>query len=157
MDFNTVQQGQPSQFYSNPSAFLPVGESHPNSRMERTQESGDVEDSVCQTCQNRRYVDQSDDGGVSFQTPTRLNPGQAASAVFAHEREHYTREANRADRENREVVSNTIRVFTSVCPECGAQYVSGGETRTVTRAAQESSYENNNDDEENPNGIDFSI
>ncbi|MCL2015387.1 MAG: hypothetical protein FWG68_03965 [Defluviitaleaceae bacterium] len=157
MDFNPIQ-GQPQQqFYANPSAFLPVDRNHPNTRMERTQESSDIRDAMCQTCQNRRYVDRSDDSGVSFQAPTRISPSQAATAVFAHEREHYTREASRAEREGRQVVENTIRLFTAFCPECGAQYVSGGETRTVTRSAHESHHENNNDDEENPNGMDFSV
>lgn len=86
----------------------------------------------CHTCMNRTYVDVSDDSGVSFQAPTRLTPSQAASAVPAHEGEHVSREAGRASREGRRVVSSSVRIFTSVCPECGATYVSGGETRTVT-------------------------
>jgi hypothetical protein len=91
----------------------------------------------CQTCKNRRYQDGSNDPGVSFKAPTKLSPDEAASAVFAHEREHVTREATKANDEGREVVSSDIRIFTAVCPECGKVYVSGGETRTVTKAKQE--------------------
>lgn len=91
----------------------------------------------CQTCKNRRYQDGSDDPGVSFQSPTRMSPAQATTKVFSHEREHYSREQSKANREDREVISNNIRVFTDVCPECGKIYVSGGETRTVTRKKQE--------------------
>ncbi|MDR1665284.1 MAG: hypothetical protein LBR83_10280 [Clostridiales bacterium] len=91
----------------------------------------------CQTCANRKYQDGSSDPGVSFKSPTKLAPGQAAGAVYAHEREHYTREEAKAEEEGREVLSNNIRLFTDVCPECGKTYVSGGETRTVTRAKQE--------------------
>jgi Zn-finger nucleic acid-binding protein len=91
----------------------------------------------CQTCKNRRYQDGSNDPGVSFKAPTKLTPGQAATAVYSHEREHYTREEAKAESEGREVVSNSIRIFTDVCPECGRTYVSGGETTTVTRKKQE--------------------
>ena len=86
----------------------------------------------CETCKNRTYQDKSSDGGVSMQSPTRLSPEQAGSAVRAHEREHASREAARAQEEGREVISNDIRIFTAICPECGKTYVSGGETRTVT-------------------------
>jgi hypothetical protein len=91
----------------------------------------------CQTCKNRRYQDGSDDPGVSFKAPTKISPNQASSAVMSHEREHYNRENAKAEAEGREVVTNNIRIFTAVCPECGKVYVSGGETRTVTRAKEE--------------------
>ena len=42
----------------------------------------------CQTCKNRRYVDQSSDSSVSYQTPTHISPEQSAGKVMAHEREH---------------------------------------------------------------------
>ena len=130
MNLNPIQPNH--QFYANPNAYIPQDDDHPNNRLERPQDSGEIQDR-CQTCLNRRYVDVSDDPGVSFQAPTRLTPGQAANAVPAHEREHYVREANRAREEGRDVIHNSIRIFTDVCPECGIQYVSGGETRTMTR------------------------
>ena len=86
----------------------------------------------CVTCKERRYQDRSSDGGVSMQSPTHLSPEEAGYAVRAHENEHAFREAAKAEEEGRDVVSNTIRIFTSCCPECGKTYVSGGETRTVT-------------------------
>jgi hypothetical protein len=86
----------------------------------------------CVTCSNRTYQDKSSDGGVSMQSPTQLSPEQAASAVPAHEAEHAARDAAQAKSEGREVISNTIRIFTSTCPECGKTFVSGGESRTVT-------------------------
>jgi hypothetical protein len=91
----------------------------------------------CQTCKNRRYQDASNDPGVSMKAPTKLTPSQAASAVASHEGEHYNRENSKAEREGREVVSNNIRIFTSICPECGKPYVSGGETTTVTKGKSE--------------------
>ena len=88
----------------------------------------------CQTCKNRKYVDDSSDPSVSYQSPTHISPGQSAGAVMAHEREHVTNEQARADREDRKVISQTVSVTTSVCPECGKVYVSGGVTRTVTKS-----------------------
>lgn len=88
----------------------------------------------CQTCKSRKYVDGSDDPGVSFKTPQGIDPSQSAAKVYSHEREHYTRESAAAQREGRKVVSNTISLKRAVCPECGRSYVAGGETRTVTRS-----------------------
>ena len=91
----------------------------------------------CQTCRERKYQDGSDDPGVSFQTPTNIAPELAASAVRGHEQEHVTREQAKAQREGREVISQSVTYHTAICPECGRVYVSGGTTRTSTRAAQE--------------------
>ena len=134
------------QFYTNP--YIPQDGDHPNNRLAHIQEGGEIADGRCQTCLNRRYVDVSDDPGVSFQAPTRLTPGQAAVAVPAHEREHYNREAARAMREDRQVIHNSVRIFTDVCPECGIQYVSGGETRTVTRGTSREESHRHGEDEE---------
>lgn len=87
----------------------------------------------CQTCANRKYQDGSNDPGVSFKTPTALSPEEAASMVRAHEMEHVVRNQQKAMRENREVVSQSVTYHTAICPECGRVYVSGGTTRTVTR------------------------
>jgi hypothetical protein len=86
----------------------------------------------CETCKSRTYQDKSTDGGVSMQSPTHIAPEDSASAVMAHEREHATRDAAQAKSEGGEVIYNAIRLFTSVCPECGKTYVSGGESKTVT-------------------------
>jgi len=91
----------------------------------------------CPTCDNRRYQDDSLDSGVSFQNPTHISPQNAASAVFGHEREHQSRERMFAEMDGREIIMNEIQVFTSLCPDCGRIYVSGGVTRTQTREAQE--------------------
>jgi hypothetical protein len=87
----------------------------------------------CETCNNRRYQDDSLDGGVSFQTPTRIHPSEAATAVIGHEREHQGREARFAQEDGREVIFNEIEIHTSLCPDCGRVYVSGGVTNTMTR------------------------
>lgn len=91
----------------------------------------------CQTCKNRKYQDGSDDPGVSYKNPTKISPDKAASAVRGHEMEHVTREQAKAKREGREVLSQTVSIHTSICPECGKVYVSGGTTRTVTRGQKD--------------------
>lgn len=91
----------------------------------------------CQTCKNRKYQDGSDDPGVSFKTASKIAPEAAASAVRGHEMEHVYRNQAKASREGREVVSQSVRLKTGICPECGKPYIAGGETRTVTKAKNE--------------------
>lgn len=91
-----------------------------------------VEDGKCETCEQRKYQDGSDDPGVSYQTPTRISPESAPSAVRGHEMEHVVREQAKAQREDRRVVSQSVTLHTDICPECGKVYISGGTTRTVT-------------------------
>ena len=93
-----------------------------------------MEESECQTCKNRKYQDGSDDPGVSFKTATNIAPEQAAAAVRGHEQEHVVREQAKAQREDRKVVSQSVTIHTEICPECGDVYVSGGTTRTTTKA-----------------------
>ncbi len=93
-----------------------------------------AEDGKCQTCEERKYQDGSDDAGVSFKTPTRIDPGQVASAVRGHEMEHVYREQAKAQREGRKVVSQSVTLHTAICPECGKVYISGGTTRTATKS-----------------------
>ena len=93
-----------------------------------------MEEGECQTCKERKYQDGSDDPGVSFKTPTNIDPDQAAAAVRGHENEHVVREQAKARQEDRKVVSQSVTYHTDICPECGKVYVSGGTTRTVTKA-----------------------
>ena len=73
----------------------------------------------CETCKNRKYQDGSNEN-VSFKAAAHVAPEAAGAAVRAHEGEH---------------VSNA---YTSVCPECGRSYVSGGTTNTMIRYTNES-------------------
>lgn len=95
------------------------------------EQTGKVE---CQTCRERKYQDVSDDPGVSFKTPSKISPGNAGAAVMSHEQEHVRNETAKAAREERQVVSQSVTLQTSTCSECGKSYVSGGTTRTVTKA-----------------------
>lgn len=93
-----------------------------------------MNETECKTCKERKYQDGSDDPGVSFKTPTHVDPGQTASAVRGHELEHVVRERARAEKEGRRVISQSVTMQTGICPECGRVYVAGGVTRTTTAA-----------------------
>lgn len=88
----------------------------------------------CQTCKKRKYQDGSDDPGVSFKTPSHIDPGQSSAAVRGHELEHVVRERARAEKDGRRVISQSVTMQTGICPECGRIYTAGGVTRTVTAA-----------------------
>lgn len=83
----------------------------------------------CQTCKNRKYKDGSDEM-VSFKSPAHISPESAASAVRSHEQEHVTNAYSKAATGNGKVISATVSIHTSICPECGRSYVSGGTTNT---------------------------
>ncbi|MBN7773752.1 hypothetical protein [Clostridium aminobutyricum] len=123
------------------SVFAPVDKdvdtNLPVNGTESASSTNKIKDGECQTCKNRKYQDESNDSGVSYQTPTKLG-NNVASSVRAHEQEHVSRNQMKAEQEDREVVSQTVMLHTAVCPECGKTYVSGGTTRTVTRADQSS-------------------
>lgn len=84
----------------------------------------------CQTCKERKYMDQSNEGNVSFQTPTHISPGQAAVRVLSHEREHVRNAVAEGQQRNKKLVSVSVSLKTAVCPECGRSYIAGGTTRT---------------------------
>ena len=83
----------------------------------------------CETCKNRKYQDGSDEM-VSFKSPSHISPNAAAAAVMGHEQEHVSTAYKKAALKNGKVLQASVSIKTSVCPECGRSYVSGGETRT---------------------------
>jgi len=100
-----------------------------NPEVQQLKRIGKIE---CQTCKERTYQDASNDPGVSFKAPGHISPESAGAVVMAHEQEHVGNEQANAKSEGRKIVSQSVRVFNSICPECGKVYVSGGETRTTT-------------------------
>lgn len=86
----------------------------------------------CQTCKNRKYQDGSGEM-VSFKSAAHISPEASASRVRAHEGEHVTNAYEKASENNGKVVSCSVSLQTSVCPECGRVYVSGGVTSTQIR------------------------
>jgi len=102
----------------------------------------------CETCMSRKYVDQSDDPSVSFQTPKNINPNMSATVVAAHEQEHVSNNRREAERNDREIVNQSVTLHYDTCSECGKLYVSGGTTRTTTMEKSNDSDEDNTHSED---------
>ncbi|MCI9175958.1 MAG: hypothetical protein HFH49_13655 [Lachnospiraceae bacterium] len=83
----------------------------------------------CQTCAKRKYQDGSNEN-VSFKAAAHISPEAAGSAVRAHEGEHVSNAYTKAAQKDGKVISASVSIHTSVCPECGKTYVSGGTTST---------------------------
>lgn len=94
--------------------------------------------SECETCSNRKYQDGSDEM-VSFKAAAHIDPKAAASAVRAHEQEHVANAYKKAAQNNGKVISANVSIHTSICPECGRSYVSGGTTSTQIKYYNEES------------------
>ena len=84
----------------------------------------------CQTCKNRKYQDGSDEHNVSFKAAAHIDPNAAASAVRAHENQHVSNAYKKAEMKDGKVLRASVTIQTSICPECGRSYVSGGTTNT---------------------------
>ncbi|MBP3609599.1 MAG: hypothetical protein J6J42_04600 [Lachnospiraceae bacterium] len=134
-----------------------VSGTKPSSEAEEALEKifGDEEENAdgtetCETCENRTYVDGSNENDVSFKTPGHISPEASAAQVSAHEYEHVRNAYQEDKEEGKELVSVSVSLKTAVCPECGKTYVAGGETRTIMRngveenpyAKQQQAYEN---------------
>ncbi len=91
----------------------------------------------CETCAERKYQDGSDEMDVSFKSASRIAPEAAASAVRNHEQQHVSNAYQKAGEENGKVLSASVSIHTSICPECGRTYVSGGTTKTSIKYTNE--------------------
>lgn len=91
----------------------------------------------CQTCANRKYQDGSNESDVSFKSASKVAPEAASSAVRSHEQQHVANAYDKAKKGNGKVISATVQIHTSCCPECGKTYVSGGTTRTTIKYSNE--------------------
>ena len=100
-------------------------------------EGVEEDDHKCETCENRTYVDGSNENDVSFKSPGHIAPESAASRVMAHEYEHVRNAYQEDKEEGKELVSVSVSLKTAICPECGKTYVAGGETRTTMRSGVE--------------------
>ena len=104
----------------------PATEASRQGKTEKTESKGE-----CQTCKNRKYVDGSNDAGVSFKTPKHIDPDAAAATVMAHEQEHVSHAKAKEGDPGVKSVNSSVSLKTAICPECGRSYVSGGLTRTT--------------------------
>ena len=91
----------------------------------------------CETCSNRKYQDGSNEN-VSFKSASHISPEAAGSAVRAHEGEHVSNAYTKAAQKDGKVINASVSIHTSVCPECGRTYVSGGTTNTMIKYNNES-------------------
>lgn len=92
----------------------------------------------CQTCKSRKYQDGSNEADVSFKSAAHVSPSAAGAAVRTHEGMHVTNAYEKAAKGNGKVLQASVAIQTSVCPECGRTYVSGGTTTTKIAYPNES-------------------
>lgn len=97
----------------------------------------------CGTCQNRKYVDGSNENNVSFKTPGVIRPEESYAKVSSHEREHVANAIAEGSKPGAELISVSVSLKMGVCPECGRVYVAGGVTNTQIQYSEENPYEKN--------------
>lgn len=97
----------------------------------------------CKTCQNRKYVDGSNESDVSFKTPGVIKPGESFAKVSSHEREHVANAIEKGSKPGAKLVSASVQLKMGVCPECGRTYVAGGTTTTQIKYSEDSPYDKN--------------
>lgn len=98
-------------------------------------ELGKAKPSECMTCKNRKYVDRSNDMGVSFKTPTRVSPQSSYAAVSAHENQHVGGAVGQGSQPDARLISVSVRLKMAVCPECGTQDGAVSQNNEYIRAA----------------------
>ncbi len=91
----------------------------------------------CETCSSRKYKDDSDDSGVSFQAPTHISPQSSAAVVFSHEMEHVRANIADAIENDKEILHQSVTLHSDICSECGISYVSGGVTKSLIKDSQD--------------------
>lgn len=154
--FFSVSKANPMSFYgtATPIAFssTPSGVTSPelsnvspvsSEKTEGNQKTGKTEaKGECQTCKERKYVDGSDEGNVSFKAPGHIAPEASAGVVMSHEKEHVANAKREGNKPGNELISAKVSLKTAICPECGRSYVAGGTTRTLIKYG-DSDYDKN--------------
>lgn len=95
----------------------------------------------CQTCKTRKYVDVSNEGDVSYQSPTHISPSSSYAKVSSHEAEHVSNAVSEGNKPGNQLVSSNVSIKMAVCPECGTPYAAGGTTRTTMQYNESNPYE----------------
>lgn len=121
--------------YSNVSNVTPINTAND------VENSSKVKQAECQTCKARKYVDGSNEADVSFKAPGHIDPGQSYSKVMSHEQEHVANARQKTAGDDAELISATVSLKLSVCPECGRTYVAGGTTNTVIKYNEDNPYD----------------
>ncbi|MBR3833759.1 MAG: hypothetical protein IKJ73_05550 [Lachnospiraceae bacterium] len=97
--------------------------------------------SECTTCENRMYVDGSNESDVSFKAPGHISPEQSYAKVMSHEQEHVSNAVAKGNEPNAQLMSATVSLKMATCPECGRRYVSGGLTKSTIKYTESIPYE----------------
>ena len=125
-----------SNYYNNPMSAYSVSGADDTSAIVRNPSASHVKSpgrksspAECETCSNRKYQDGSDEN-VSFKAAAHISPEASAAVVRSHEQEHVSNAYTKAAKNNGKVISANVSLQTSICPECGRSYVSGGTTST---------------------------
>ncbi|MBQ9934483.1 MAG: hypothetical protein IJO70_01425 [Lachnospiraceae bacterium] len=95
----------------------------------------------CATCENRMYVDGSNESDVSFKAPGHISPEQSYGKVLSHEQEHVSNAIAEGNKPDKQLISATVSLKMATCPECGRRYVAGGVTKTTMKYTESSPYE----------------
>ena len=106
-----------------------------------TKETKETQKAECQTCKERKYMDQSNEGDVSFPAHTLTARGQAPALVMDHAGFLGLNGVAEAQKQNKRLVSVSVSLKTGVCPECGKTYIAGGTTRTKMLTYRENPYD----------------
>lgn len=123
--------GVSTQPYAGYGAYSPYDNYQKAGNLEKAEQDKAIS-GECETCKNRKYQDGSNEN-VSFKSATRISPEAAASAVRSHEGEHVSNAYTSASQKNGKVIMASVSIHTSICPECGKNYVSGGTTNTKVK------------------------
>lgn len=95
----------------------------------------------CTTCENRQYVDGSNEANVSFKTPGHISPENSYEKVLSHEQEHVSNAIAKGNKPGARLLSATISLRMATCPECGRSYVAGGLTKTAIEYTESNPYD----------------
>lgn len=97
----------------------------------------------CETCESRKYIDGSNESDVSFKTPSSVKPEESFAKVSSHERQHVSNAIAKGNKPGAKLISATVSLKMSTCPECGKKYVAGGLTKTQIKYEESNPYDNN--------------
>ena len=110
--------------------------------MSKTGEKSPIDTGKCETCENRRYQDASNEQ-VSYKAPGKIRPQEAYGKVMSHEKEHVANAVAEGTKPGKELVSASVSLKMDICPDCGRSYVAGGTTTTIMKTYKGDAYSQN--------------
>ncbi len=126
-------------FSNMPTLSVADSDAKSEAALKESKKAGKVE---CTTCAERKYQDGSDEM-VSFKSPSHISPENSATKVRSHEQEHVSNAYKKAEQKDGKVINASVALHTSICPECGKSYVSGGTTSTMIKFSEQTPFDKN--------------